>query len=128
MPMYALALSRDFEARHFLVGGDWGPENEPHTHAYRVEVRLAAEDLDRHGYIVDLDDLDPLLDRVVGHYEGRLLNDLPEFKDLNPSIERLSRFFFDRLAAGLGPHRFAAIEVRIWETDKAWAAYRERFQ
>jgi len=126
--MYRLAIARDFEARHFLVGGAWGPENEPHTHAYRAEVRLAAEELDRHGYIVDLDDLDALLDRVVHHYQGQLLNDLPEFAGLNPSIERLSRFFFDRLAAGLGRHGFAAIEVRIWETDKAWAAYRERFR
>ena len=126
--MYVLGMSRDFEARHYLVGGDWGPENEPHTHAYRVEVRLAAGDLDRNGYIVDLDALDVLLDRAVDHYKGRLLNDLPEFEDLNPSIERLSRFFFDRLAAGLGRHRFETIEVRIWETDKAWAAYREHFR
>lgn len=123
--MYALGLSRDFEARHYLVGGDWGPENDPHTHAYRVEVRLAAEELDRHGYIVDLDDLTTLLDQVVDHYRGRLLNELPEFAGLNPSIERLCRFFFDRLAGGLGPHRLATMAVRIWETDKAWAAYRK---
>ena len=126
--MYELAVNRDFEARHFLVGGDWGPENDPHPHAYRVEVRLTREDLDRHGYIVDIDDLDALLDQVVDHYKGRLLNDLPEFTGLNPSIERLSRFFFDRLAGGLGRHRFAMIEVRIWETAKAWAAYRESFR
>ena len=126
--MYILGLSRDFEARHYLVGGDWGPENEPHTHAYRVEVRIETEDLDRHGYIVDLDDLDPLMNQVVDHYKGRLLNDLPEFEGLNPSIERLSRFFFDRLAQGLRSYNFETIEVRIWETDKAWAAFRECFR
>ena len=27
--MYSLALLRTFTARHFLVGGDWGPENIP---------------------------------------------------------------------------------------------------
>lgn len=126
--MYTLAVGRDFEARHFLVGGDWGPENEPHTHAYRVEVRLAAEDLDRHGYIVDLDELEALLDRIVEHYRGRLLNELAEFEGLNPSIEHLSRRFFDRLSAGLGRDRFASIEVRIWENVEAWAAYRESFR
>jgi len=126
--MYALGLGRDFEARHFLVGGDWGPENDPHDHAYRAEVRLTADALDQHGYIVDLDDLNALLDRVVDRYRGRLLNDLPEFAGRNPSIEHLSRFFFQRLAEGLGDHGFTAIEVRIWETDKAWAAYRENFR
>ncbi len=126
--MYTLGLSRDFKARHFLVGGDWGPENDPHEHAYRVEIRLASEALDQHGYIVDLDDLNPLLDRVVDRYQDRLLNDLPEFAGLNPSIEHLSRFFFQRLADGLEGQDVKLIEVRIWETDKAWASYRERFR
>ena len=126
--MYTLGLGRDFKARHFLVGGDWGPENDPHDHAYRVEIRLASEALDQHGYIMDLDDLNPLLDRVVDRYLDRLLNDLPEFAGLNPSIEHLSRFFFRRLAEGLEGHDVRLIEVRIWETDKAWASYRESFR
>lgn len=126
--MYTLGLSRDFKARHFLVGGDWGPENDPHDHAYRVEIRLGSEALDPHGYIVDLDDLNPLLDRVVDRYQDRLLNDLPEFAGLNPSIEHLSRLFFQRLAEGLEGQDVRLIEVRIWETDKAWASYRERFR
>jgi 6-pyruvoyltetrahydropterin/6-carboxytetrahydropterin synthase len=126
--MYTLALGRAFEARHYLVGGDWGAENEPHAHAYRVEVRLAAADLDRHGYIVDLEVLEALLDRIVAHYRGRLLNELPEFEGLNPSIERFSRCFCDHLVTGLGRERFVFIEVRLWESEDAWAAYRERFR
>ncbi len=126
--MYTLAVSRAFEARHYLVGGDWGPENEPHGHAYRAEVRLASDQLDRHDYIVDLEALEALLDRIVARYRGRLLNDLPEFAGRNPSIEHFSRCFFDHLVEGLGRDRFAAIEVRLWETAEAWAAYRERFR
>jgi 6-pyruvoyltetrahydropterin/6-carboxytetrahydropterin synthase len=126
--MYTLGLGRDFEARHFLVGGDWGEENDPHAHAYRVEIRLASEVLDQHGYIVDLDELNALLDGVVDRYQGRLLNDLPEFTGRNPSIEHLSRFFFQRLAEGLEGQDVRLIEVRIWETDKAWASYREGFR
>jgi 6-pyruvoyltetrahydropterin/6-carboxytetrahydropterin synthase len=126
--MYTLAVSRAFEARHFLVGGDWGAENEPHAHAYRAEVRLAADDLDRHGYIVDLEDLEALLDRIVQHYQHRLLNDLPEFEGLNPSIEHFSRCFFDHLVVGLTCERFASLEVRLWETADAWASYQERFR
>ncbi|MDJ0666838.1 MAG: 6-carboxytetrahydropterin synthase [Desulfobacterales bacterium] len=126
--MYTLNTGRAFEARHYLVGGDWGPENDPHVHAYRVEVRLESEELDQHGYIVDLEKLEDLLERSVDHYRHRMLNDLPEFAGRNPSIEHFCRCFFDRLAAGLRPHRFHAIEVRIWETADAWASYRERFR
>ena len=126
--MYTLAMGRAFQARHYLVGGDWGAENAPHGHAYRVEVRLFSEVLDRHGYIVDLEELEPLLDRIVERYRGKLLNDLPEFADHNPSIEHFSRCFLDHLAEGLGRDRFAAMEVRLWESDEAWAACRERFR
>ena len=126
--MYTLSLGRAFEARHYLVGGDWGPENDPHVHAYRVEVRLQTDELDRHGYIVDLEKLEVLLDRCVARYRHRTLNDLTEFDGHNPSIEHFSRCFFDRLVAGLQPHRFTVIEVRIGEDADAWASYREHFR
>jgi hypothetical protein len=35
-PMYTVAVKRDFIASHFLVGGDWGSENERHAHHYVV--------------------------------------------------------------------------------------------
>ncbi|MEZ4656751.1 MAG: 6-carboxytetrahydropterin synthase [Caldilineaceae bacterium] len=38
--MYTLAVQRDFVAQHFLIGGDWGPENQWHSHHYRLEVQL----------------------------------------------------------------------------------------
>ncbi len=126
--MYTLSLSRAFEARHFLVGGDWGPENDPHAHAYRVEVRLQAGELDRHGYIADLERLEKLVDRCVTHYRGRMLNALAEFDGRNPSIEHFSRCFCERLAADLQPHHLTAIEVRIWEDTDAWASYQEEFR
>ena len=38
--MYTLAVRRDFIARHFLIGGDWGPENFPNSHHYILELQL----------------------------------------------------------------------------------------
>ena len=32
--MYTLGIKRDFIARHFLIGGDWGAENLPNSHHY----------------------------------------------------------------------------------------------
>jgi 6-pyruvoyltetrahydropterin/6-carboxytetrahydropterin synthase len=126
--MYRLAIGRAFAARHFLVGGDWGAENEPHAHAYRVEVRLSADKLDQHGYIADLEELETLLAQTVARYADQLLNTLPEFKGLNPSIEHLSRHFYERLAEELGRRDLVSLEVRLWETDEAWASYGEDFR
>jgi 6-pyruvoyltetrahydropterin/6-carboxytetrahydropterin synthase len=125
--MYALTLQRNFRARHYLIGGDWGPENDPHSHDYRVEIRLRARDLDANGYLIDLDDLERFVDTCVAYYRGMLLNDSPDFDGVNPSIERFAKRFHTRFLKQIGPHRFQAVEIRIWETDEAWASYQEKF-
>ena len=119
--MYRLCFQRDFTARHFLVGGDWGPENQPHAHDYRLEWELRAPDLDRHGYLADLVDVERTLGAVLARYEGALLNDLPEFADQNPSLERFARALWERLDGGAPGARTSS--VRLWENRQAWASY-----
>jgi 6-pyruvoyltetrahydropterin/6-carboxytetrahydropterin synthase len=125
--MYSLSLQRDFIASHYPVGGDWGPENDPHAHPYRVDIRIPAERLDYHGYLIDLDELGQIIDTCVDAYRDRLLNDLSEFDQINPSIEHFCRRFFERFTAALGSKRFQRVVVRIWENEQAWAAYEEAF-
>ena len=52
---YAVAVRREFTAQHYLIGGDWGVENQLHEHHYAVEIRLEGRQLDRHGYLIDID-------------------------------------------------------------------------
>ena len=40
--MYTVGVKRSFAARHFLIGGDWGSENELHSHDYTAELELEA--------------------------------------------------------------------------------------
>src|SRR5688572_14046153 len=93
--MYTVAVARSFVAQHFLVGGDWGAENQWHSHQYRVEVRLEGPRLDRHGYLVDIVDVEQHLDVLVNEYRDRTLNDQPAFAGLNPSIEHFARILCD---------------------------------
>jgi 6-pyruvoyltetrahydropterin/6-carboxytetrahydropterin synthase len=124
MHMYTLAVASDFVARHFLVGGDWGEENELHSHHYRVEVQVAGQDLDEHGYLVDIVALEAHLAELVAYYREQTLNELPEFAGLNPSIEHLARLLGQELISRL-KEPLRALTVKIWENDIAWAAYRE---
>lgn len=121
--MYRLCFQRAFSARHALVGGDWGVENAEHAHAYKVEWELAGERLDRHEYLVDLVAVEAALDAVLARYGGAYLNDLPEFADANPSLERFARILWEKLGAGL-PAGVCA-RVRLWENESAWAGYDE---
>jgi hypothetical protein len=43
--MYTTAVRQDFIAQHCLIGGDWGAENEKHSHHYQVEVQLVGQSL-----------------------------------------------------------------------------------
>ncbi len=121
---YTVAVQRNFVARHFLFGGDWGPENQTHSHHYKVEVRLEGRELDQHGYLVDIVDIESRLDELVGHFRDQSLNELSEFKGLNPSIEHLSRIFCEEFAKRIKAPNIHAVSVHIWENDIAWASYR----
>lgn len=122
--MYTLAVKRDFVAQHFLIGGDWGPENEWHSHHYVLELQLEGAQLDRHGYLVDIVDVEAQLDALVAHYRDKTLNDLPEFDGLNPSIEHFARIACLQLAERLQVDGMHTVTVRIWENEIAWTSYR----
>jgi 6-pyruvoyltetrahydropterin/6-carboxytetrahydropterin synthase len=123
---YAVAVRREFTARHYLIGGDWGAENELHEHHYVVEIRLEGRQLDRHGYLIDIDAVTAALDEQVGRYRNKTLNSLPEFAGLNPSLEHLARMMGVALAASL-VSQLQGLTVRIWENEFAWAEYRKEF-
>ncbi len=89
--MYTLGVKRDFIARHFLIGGDWGPENFPNSHHYVLELQMEGKELDQHGYLVDIVDVEKHLDEIVNYYKDQMLNEKSEFAGLNPSIEHFSR-------------------------------------
>ncbi|MCB2186863.1 MAG: 6-carboxytetrahydropterin synthase [Deltaproteobacteria bacterium] len=120
---YGLGVAREFRARHFLFGGDWGAENQPHEHAYRVEVILNGPELDSHGYLTDIALLENLLEDLAGRFAGKLLNDLPEFAGLNPSLEHFCRIWWEELAESLPLAGLSELAVKMWENDIAWASY-----
>lgn len=125
--MYTVAVRRDFTARHFLVGDDWGEENRPHAHHYVVEIRLEGPALDGHGYLVDICDVESVLDTQVGCYKGKTLNELPEFKNLNPSLEHFSRILCKTIATQVETRNLTAIAIKVWENESAWAEFRKEF-
>ena len=121
--MYELGIRRDFIARHFLIGGDWGPENFPNSHHYVMEVRFKGKELDQHGYLVDIVEVEKHLDEIVVHYKDQMLNEKPEFAGLNPSIENFAWILAASLSERIKAENISEIKVVLWENESAWAAY-----
>ena len=126
--MYTLGVRRDFIARHYLIGGDWGPENSPNSHHYVLELRLEGTELDKHGYLADIVDVEKHLDEIVNYYKEQMLNDKPEFEGLNPSLEHFARILAATLSKRIKATNISVLKVVLWENESAWAAYTlERF-
>ena len=122
--MYTLAVRRDFIAHHFLIGGDWGPENEPNSHHYILELQLTGKELDQHGYLCDIVEVEKHLDKIVDYYKEQMLNEKPEFEGLNPSIEHFARILATTLNEHIKAPNVTVVKVVLWENEIAWAAYK----
>ena len=125
--MYRIAVKRDFIANHFLIGGDWGRENQPHAHHYVLEVSIAHSELDQHGYLVDIVDIESALNLTVEYFQDRLLNDLAEFDGLNPSLEHFCRIVWEELVAAMALPEPGVLKVKLWENQSCWAAYQQEY-
>jgi 6-pyruvoyltetrahydropterin/6-carboxytetrahydropterin synthase len=127
MSRYTVGVVRSFIASHFLFGGDWGRENQPHAHPYRMEVIFAGDALDRHGYLLDIAIVKEHLDRLVARFRDKMLNDLPELGGQNPGLEPFARVLAESLARTLVPalaaRTLSALTVKLWENDEAFATY-----
>jgi 6-pyruvoyltetrahydropterin/6-carboxytetrahydropterin synthase len=121
-PRYSVAVRRTLIAQHFLVGADFGPENERNSHQFVIEACYEGSHLNELGFLVDIAAVGAALDALVERYRDRTLNDLPEFEGLNPSVEHFARVLSDRLT--IAEPNVDELLVTVWEDDDAWAAYR----
>lgn len=125
--MYSIAVQKDFIAQHFLIGGDWGEENHPHSHHYVIELIIQHDELDKHGYLVDIVDIEAGLDQSVGYFKDKMLNELPEFEDLNPSLENFSRIIWQKIINQINPPSSGRLKIKLWENENCWAAYEKNY-
>lgn len=109
----------------------FGKCNNPagHGHNYRLEVAVRVP-IAESGEVLEVAELDALVDRaVVRKLDHTHLNhDVPQFRDLNPSVENIARVIWDMLVdevGDLGPAPGEQLEeIRVWETERTMCAYR----
>lgn len=126
--MFATGIQQNLQARHYLQG-DFGEESQPHNHPYRVELICRTPKLDANGFSTDIDFLESSLSSILTEIDNVLLNDLPYFKERQPSLENLCVYIFEKMLfmSRSGVEKSVSlpqeIEIRIWESATAWASY-----
>lgn len=121
--MYSTTVLRSFIAQHYLTVPNPGPEGEPHSHHFEVELTFRGPELNEYDYLVDIDDANAALDDLTERYRDQLLNELPEFAGYNPSVERFARVVFDRVTEIVTDETVTELRVTIWEDETAAATY-----
>jgi len=107
-----------------------------HGHNARVEIMLAATELDRRGFVADFSDIEKSVqDFLLSQFDHRLVlreDDpvIPFLKQagepyvtlpVNPSAENFAKLIYDYLRE----KRYPVAGIRFWETETAVAAYEE---
>ncbi|HUU85906.1 MAG TPA: 6-carboxytetrahydropterin synthase [Phycisphaerae bacterium] len=134
LPMIVLTESFEFAASHRLYCPDLDDEKNRevfgkcanpngHGHNYVVEVSVAGRPDPRSGTIVDHAAFERTVkERVIDRFDHKHLNaDCPEFAELNPSVENITRVIWDLLSDRFTGSRLHS--VRVWETAKTCAEY-----
>jgi 6-pyruvoyl-tetrahydropterin synthase len=127
MNMYKTGIKDTFRARHKLIG-DFGDETVPHEHTYELEWIVSVRTLDENGFGVDIDLMTETLTGLLDDLNGAYLNELPYFNNRQTSVENtacyvLETLFEKLLRSGFDTKAVAESEIKIWESETAWASF-----
>jgi len=120
--MYELKILTQFSAAHRLENF-YGKCEALHGHNWKVEVFLQGRELDDAGLLMDFGVVKARVNEVLEEIDHKYLNELPAFKEQNPSSENLARYLFERLAAVLNRSGAQVSRVNVWESDTSCASY-----
>ena len=120
--MYRLMIKTSFAAAHNLINYQGDCENL-HGHNWRVEVVVAAKELDKAGLGIDFKILKKQTNFLLDELDHKYLNDLTPFKNNSPSSENISRYLFERLCKTLNNENINVEQVNVWESENACASY-----
>lgn len=123
-----------FNAAHRLYRPDWNDEQNGavfgacsnpyyHGHNYEIEVKVVGEIDPETGFVIDLSLLKQYIKEEVEDYlDHKNLNEqIPEFKNLNPTAENICILIWNRLKTRLDDRY--ELTVRLWETARNYVEY-----
>ncbi|HUB77807.1 MAG TPA: 6-carboxytetrahydropterin synthase QueD [Bryobacteraceae bacterium] len=123
--MFEVTIEETFAAGHALRNYHGKCENV-HGHNYRCQVTIEGGELDDIGLLVDFVELKRVVHGVLDRMDHQWLNEFPPFDVLNPSAENMARYIYQQVADGLKVRQGVRIAlVKLWETDTAYATYRQ---
>lgn len=117
--MYEIKVKANFSSAHNLRNYR-GKCEHLHGHNWIVEAVFAYEELDKDGLAIDFKDAKAMLKGVIEGFDHSYLNELKDFKSVNPTSENIARIIFDTMRT-LCPE---IASIAVWENEGSCATYR----
>ncbi|KXB06666.1 hypothetical protein AKJ52_01840 [candidate division MSBL1 archaeon SCGC-AAA382C18] len=125
--MHTIGLKKQCKAKHFLPDQK-GKENDIHSHKYTIEVIFSGEKINKKGYLLDINELNKILEKIFEKFENNILNELPEFRNINPTLENFSKILWRLIGKELETENISTLKVKIHESEDAYASYGGKLQ
>ncbi len=122
--MYELKIITHFAAAHRLKDFHGACENL-HGHNWKIEVYVSGKRLGKDGLLCDFKLIKEKTEKILKELDHTYLNELPPFRDRNPSSENIAEYIFDRLSREINDDNMKVSKVAAWESDTACATYYE---
>jgi len=120
--MYEVTIIKSFSAAHLLaeIGGKC---EELHGHNFKVEVTVAAEELNSNGLLIDFRFLKKVLVEILEEIDHKYLNTLTSFAGKNPSAENIAKYIFEKMDLKVKTAGVNIVRIKIWESENAAVTY-----
>ena len=120
--MFDIFIDTHFAGAHHLR--DYPGECEkPHGHNWKVRVTVRASSVDQYGMGIDFKVLKKVVKKSIDKLDHKDLNELPYFKNQNPSSEHIAEFLYEDVKEELTSDHYHLYSVRVLETDTQGLTY-----
>ncbi|MEN6376280.1 MAG: 6-carboxytetrahydropterin synthase QueD [Smithella sp.] len=122
--MYEVTIIKSFSAAHMLkaIGGKC---EELHGHNFKVEVTVAAQDLNKSGISIDFRNVKEWLQEILDKLDHKHLNEFPSFVGENPSSENIALYIHKEMKLKTRQAEIKVARVKVWESENAAVTYIE---
>ena len=120
--MFELSIKGDIASAHFLRGYE-GKCKDLHGHTWKIEVVIVSDQLDAIGMVADFAVLKKQLKEFLKVIDHVCLNDLPHFKEVNPTTENIAQYIYTHFSKDIKPLKIK--HVQVWESELASVTYYE---
>jgi len=120
--MYEVTIIKSFSAAHLLaqIGGKC---EELHGHNFKVEVTVAAPNLNKSGLLIDFRVVKKWLNEIIDQMDHKYLNEQPNFSGINPSAENIAKYIYDQIKTQAKESQAQIARIKVWESENAAVTY-----